>query len=762
MVPDATTPPAGGCERRHRGCGERERGRGVLTPRSARVFQTAVYGPHAARKRHPRVALRHVASPGAAARGKSRASRTDTPTGCRPRLPTFAMSSRPARASSRARNQTSRSLFSGGKRRVLPTRSLVPRPPQARPRPLDRRPGRRQRRRRRGRRRLPRRVRPARRRVQDGFDILDEHFGGQGTGITGTIVFQAEQGVDDPEVQAAMEDAVRRGRRRSTTSSGSRAPTRRAASSRSLRRATGAGRSPTPTSSCPRTSTSPGPPRSATRSSTSVPEIDGLRVELGGFIFAEFEEPSSELVRPRLRHRHPDRRLRLGAGHGPARSASPCSASASARRSSRCSATSSTVPDFATVPRRHDRPRRRHRLRAAHRHPLPGAAPRRPRRPRVDRASRSTPPAGRSLFAGATVVISLLGMLLMGVGFVSGLGRQRRARRSPSRSSRRSPCCPRCSASPATEIELTRWRGLIAAGLVAVGLVGRRAQDPAAASSAFPLAVVVLIAGLLRRRRCKREVPAPAAEAAARDRRLPVEPGHPAPAVAGRDRRHRRAARAGHPGARPAARASPTRATSPRTPPPSRPTTCSSRASARASTARSTSWPRCPTGTEQVDALGAVTDAVAADPGVAFVLGRRARTTRTNPTAVLLERRAHHRPAGRGDHRARQPPARRRAARRSRRPTGADVARHRHVAANVDFSDYLAERMPYLLRRRARAVVPAADGRVPVAARAAQGRDHEPAVDRRRLRRRRRPVPVGLAQRPHRRAARPRSSRGCR
>ena len=39
----------------------------------------------------------------------------------------------------------------------------------------------------------------------DGFDVLDEQFGGQGTGITGTIVFEAQQGVDDPQVQQAMQ-----------------------------------------------------------------------------------------------------------------------------------------------------------------------------------------------------------------------------------------------------------------------------------------------------------------------------------------------------------------------------------------------------------------------------------------------------------------------------------------------------------------------------------------------------------------------------
>ena len=38
-----------------------------------------------------------------------------------------------------------------------------------------------------------------------GFDILNERFGGQRAGQTGTIVFEADQGVDDPAVQQAMQ-----------------------------------------------------------------------------------------------------------------------------------------------------------------------------------------------------------------------------------------------------------------------------------------------------------------------------------------------------------------------------------------------------------------------------------------------------------------------------------------------------------------------------------------------------------------------------
>ena len=126
----------------------------------------------------------------------------------------------------------------------------------------------------------------------DGFDILDDEFEGQGAGFTGTIVFQAEQGVDDPEVQAAMSalfDEVadlRRGRR------GSRAPTTRAASSSISR---GRRRSPTPTSSSPRTSTSPRSATSATPSEDDVPRSTACASS-----WAASSSPSSRSRPPRL------------------------------------------------------------------------------------------------------------------------------------------------------------------------------------------------------------------------------------------------------------------------------------------------------------------------------------------------------------------------------------------------------------------------------------------------------------------------------
>ncbi|HLM65581.1 MAG TPA: MMPL family transporter, partial [Acidimicrobiales bacterium] len=38
-----------------------------------------------------------------------------------------------------------------------------------------------------------------------GTDILEDNFGGQGAGFGGSIVFEADQGVDDPQVRSAME-----------------------------------------------------------------------------------------------------------------------------------------------------------------------------------------------------------------------------------------------------------------------------------------------------------------------------------------------------------------------------------------------------------------------------------------------------------------------------------------------------------------------------------------------------------------------------
>ena len=178
-----------------------------------------------------------------------------------------------------------------------------------------------------------------------GFDILDEHFGGQGTGIIGTIVFRAEQGVDDPAVAGSRcrrcsprspsstdvdpgREPLRRGGRAADRVRGRRGGHDRLRQRRDARR-----HRLHPGRRDPRRD-----PRGRPRHRRAC------AIELGGFIFAEFEEPSSEVARPRLRHRHPDPRLRLGAGHGPAGRRRPVRHRHRHRASSRCSATCSRSP----------------------------------------------------------------------------------------------------------------------------------------------------------------------------------------------------------------------------------------------------------------------------------------------------------------------------------------------------------------------------------------------------------------------------------
>ena len=104
--------------------------------------------------------------------------------------------------------------------------------------------------------------------------------------------------------------------------------------------------------------------------------------------------------------------------------------------------------------------------------------------------------AGRAVtFAGTTVVISLLGMVLMGLSFVTGLA---------------VACAtvvfltmvasvtllPALLGFVGTNIERTRVRGLVASGFAALGLVGAGLKIPVL-SLAFIVAVLIILPGLL-------------------------------------------------------------------------------------------------------------------------------------------------------------------------------------------------------------------------------------------------------------------------
>jgi RND superfamily putative drug exporter len=102
--------------------------------------------------------------------------------------------------------------------------------------------------------------------------------------------------------------------------------------------------------------------------------------------------------------------------------------------------------------------------------------------------------AGRAvLFAGTTVVISLLGMLIMSVSFMNGLaiGASITVLFTMLASV---TLLPALLGFVGDRVEVTRWRGIVAAGLVAVSLVGYGLKQSALLVAA-PLAALVLIAG---------------------------------------------------------------------------------------------------------------------------------------------------------------------------------------------------------------------------------------------------------------------------
>jgi len=90
-------------------------------------------------------------------------------------------------------------------------------------------------------------------------------------------------------------------------------------------------------------------------------------------------------------------------------------------------------------------------------------------------------------------VISLLGMLLMGVGFVTGLGIGAAVVVTVTMVASLT-LLPALLGFVGERVDRTRWRGLVAAGLVAVGLVGAGLSvQPLLVG--LPLAVVVLLVG---------------------------------------------------------------------------------------------------------------------------------------------------------------------------------------------------------------------------------------------------------------------------
>ena len=104
--------------------------------------------------------------------------------------------------------------------------------------------------------------------------------------------------------------------------------------------------------------------------------------------------------------------------------------------------------------------------------------------------------AGRAvLFAGTTVVISVLGMLVMGLGFIRGIGIGSAIAVVIDAGRRRSRCCRRCSASPRTASRSPAAGASSPPASWPLALVGAGPRVRRGSCSLVPVAVVVLLVG---------------------------------------------------------------------------------------------------------------------------------------------------------------------------------------------------------------------------------------------------------------------------
>ncbi len=326
--------------------------------------------------------------------------------------------------------------------------------------------------------------------TEAGYDALDEHFesfGGAGSGLTGTIVFAAEQGVDDPKVVAAMErmfneaDTIDGVQVRSPYESG---------------RFGGGGISPDQKIAYAGIQLGSEVDQESAGGigeeiGDLIPALDGLQVEIGGAVLAGVEPPQSELIGVAfaifILILATGSVLGMGLPIGVALFGVGGGLSATVLTSNL-----SGGPEFSTILATMIGlgvgidytlflvTRYRELLRE-------GVDP-------TEAAVRAMSTAGRAvLFAGITVVVSLLGLIAIGLPFVTGIGVATSVTVLVTLISSLT-LMPALVGFAGDRLEVTRRRGIIAAGLVAVALFGIGfGIDPLI--FCIPLAIVVLIAG---------------------------------------------------------------------------------------------------------------------------------------------------------------------------------------------------------------------------------------------------------------------------
>jgi RND superfamily putative drug exporter len=326
----------------------------------------------------------------------------------------------------------------------------------------------------------------------DGFKLVESEFtDGSGSPQSGQIVFTSASGVDEPSVRTAMEKMFADVAEIDDVTS-VQSPYAPGAEFQISQRGDAAGRIAYATVNLPEDIDFTRAGDIGDEIRDLVPDVGGLRVELGGFLFAEFEQPQAELFGLAfaivilivafgsvLAMGLPVGVALFGIGLG----------GAFVTLASHLI----EVPDFAPfvglmiglgvgidyallVVTRY-----REQLHAGHNG-------RESIRIAMDTAGRSV------VFAGATVVISLLGMLLMGIGFVGGLGITASVTVAVTVIASVT-LLPALLGFAGENIERTKWRGLVAAGFVAIALIGAGLGAPALILVGMFLAVVTIILG---------------------------------------------------------------------------------------------------------------------------------------------------------------------------------------------------------------------------------------------------------------------------
>ena len=335
----------------------------------------------------------------------------------------------------------------------------------------------------------------------DGNGILERHFSGAGAGPSGTIVFRAAQGVDDPEVKSAMNELFARVRALENTSVVTpydplAGPLRIASDGDYAGRVAYADVS-LPASTSGTEAQDMGRTIEGLIEELDLRSIEGLDVEVGGIWFAELRPPESEAIGLAFAIFV----LIAVLGSVVAMGATVAAALVTVGIGAAAIVAFSnfmTVPDFAPalglmiglgvgidyalfIITRY-----RHALNEG--------------RGREQALVLALDSAGRSvIFAGATVVVSLLGMLFIGIPFVSGFGVAAAATVAVVMVGSVT-LLPSLITLLGDRLTVTRVRGMVAAVLFSVALFGFGAGIDALAG-ALPVAVIVLLAGLFGRDR---------------------------------------------------------------------------------------------------------------------------------------------------------------------------------------------------------------------------------------------------------------------